>query len=104
MSESWKIKSSNRVTVKGLKDADGNFVNTTSSFSGQMKDSNDVDVGGSIPFSYITDSNGNWKAVVPISVTDLLTLNSQYYLEFVAVASSVTLTGRFTRIAKHVEI
>lgn len=75
------IGSDNTLKVDALRDADDDYVNDAT-VTGQVVDSDDVNVGGSVTLDYVAASNGNYRGVLDSTVAATLTAGNLYSVVF----------------------
>lgn len=95
----WQINSDMTVTLEGLKDSLGAYLNTAT-VSGQLKDGA-TPIGGSLSFTYVPASNGNYVAELPAATVASLIEDRQYSMLITATAGGDTITIEVRRLARY---
>jgi hypothetical protein len=92
----WFINSDMTITVKGLRDENGAYLNSAT-VTGQMSGPAG-NIGGVINFSYVASSNGDYVgSIAPLALTE----GVSYTLTITATSGGETLTVQMRRLAAY---
>jgi hypothetical protein len=98
----WLVETDTKVTLRGLKDELGAFVNDAT-VTGDLYDKTVVvDNGSNIPFTYVDGSDGDYEGVIPANVP--IKEGSSYDLFLTAVRSGKMMVVRVRRTAKYLDV